>query len=119
MFVIVLDMFSFYAVINIIVVPAADLYRAVVFAHFYKIPFVHVHLTDDHAWTWPSENFPLLGTKNIGFRGPVPLVYSADGLRQVVEFADARGVALVPELEGPGHSSAMRRSDPSFQGRSN
>jgi len=31
-------------------------------------------------------------------------------------FAARRGVAIIPELEGPGHSGAMRRSVPFFQG---
>ena len=32
-------------------------------------------------------------------------------------YADARGVTVIPELEGPGHSGAMRRAMPAlFQG---
>ena len=34
----------------------------------------------------------------------------------VVAFADAGGVTVVPEIEGPGHSAAMRRSVPFFNG---
>jgi hexosaminidase len=43
-------------------------------------------------------------------------VYTSQQLRAVVSYADTRGVTVIPELEGPGHSSAMRRSDPSFNG---
>jgi N-acetyl-beta-hexosaminidase len=46
-----------------------DLLDAVTLARFYKIRFVHLHMTDDHAWTFPSDAFPDLGSANVGFRG--------------------------------------------------
>ena len=95
-----------------------QLFEAAVFCAFYKIRFLHLHLTDDHGWSFPSRAFPALGTQNIGFRGPAVRVFNETGLRSLVAFAAARGVLVVPELEGPGHSSAMRRADPFFQGNS-
>jgi hypothetical protein len=93
-----------------------DLMEAAQTARYYKIRYLHLHLTDDHSWTFPSTTFPHLGDKNIGFRGRAPKVYSTQQLQQLVSYADARGVTVIPELEGPGHSSAMRRSDPAFNG---
>jgi len=97
-----------------------DLEEAVVFCHFYKIRYLHLHLMDDHAWTMPSENFPTLGSDNIGFRGRTPYVYTKKQLRKLVKFAENHGVMIIPELEGPSHTGAMRRScaDP-FQGSGN
>ena len=44
-------------------------------------------------------------------------MYTAAELRALVAYADARGVTVIPELEGPGHSGAMRRAMPAlFQG---
>ena len=98
-------------------VTSDDLREAIVFCRFYKVPYLHLHLTDDHAWTFPSSAFPSLGDENVGFMAPCPYVYSKEELQDLVAFADARGVTLVPELEGPGHSGAMRRSQPvPFQG---
>jgi N-acetyl-beta-hexosaminidase len=97
-------------------VPIEDLFEVAHAAHHYKIPFLHLHMTDDHAWTFPSSTFPDLGSQNVGFRGPAPAVYDVDDLKALVSYADKLGVAVVPELEGPGHSAAMRRSVPSFQG---
>eukprot|EP00300_Choanocystis_sp_HF-7_P010523 c16991_g1_i2.p1 GENE.c16991_g1_i2~~c16991_g1_i2.p1 ORF type:complete len:664 (+),score=111.49 c16991_g1_i2:37-2028(+) len=93
-----------------------DIRAAISFCRFYKIRYLHLHFTDDHSWTFPSTAYPKLGSANLGFHGPKPVVYSKQDLIDLVSFADARGVTLVPELEGPGHSAAMRRSDPFFQG---
>eukprot|EP00052_Salpingoeca_macrocollata_P033271 m.327371 g.327371 ORF g.327371 m.327371 type:complete len:647 (-) comp49279_c0_seq1:20-1960(-) len=93
-----------------------QLYDAVVWCGFFKIPLLHLHLTDDHGWSFPSQAFPLLGSQNIGFRGPAVQLYDTAALQALVDFAALRGVSIVPELEGPGHSGAMRRSDRFFQG---
>ena len=99
-------------------VPSDDLYRAVDYCRQYKINVLHLHLGDDHAWTFPSDTWPQLGNNNTGFMSPCPYVYTKAELQAVVAYADARGVQIVPELEGPGHSGAMRRSVPSFSGGS-
>ena len=54
-----------------------------------------------------------LGSKNYAAHGGVaPKVYTLDELKELVAYADARGVTLVPELEMPGHSGAALRSLP-------
>ena len=50
----------------------------------YKIPYVHLHMTDDHAWVFPSDAFPLLGSQNVGFRGQLPLVFKKQDLIDLV-----------------------------------
>ena len=82
--------------------------QVVVMCRLYKINYVQLHLTDDHAWTFPSKAFPKLGSTNHGFRGPSPKVYDLQELKDLVKFADDRGVTLVPELEMPGHSDSLR-----------
>lgn len=69
-------------------VSVQDLYQAVNLARFYKVPYVHLHMTDDHAWTFPSTTFPALGSLNIGFRGPEPQVYNASDLRALVAYVN-------------------------------
>ena len=93
-----------------------DLFHAVTLARYYKIRFLHLHLTDDHSWTFPSDAFPALGSANVGFRGRCPTVFTKQQLRSLVAYADQRGVTIVPELEGPGHSSAQRRAMPQLFG---
>jgi hypothetical protein len=54
-----------------------------------------------------------LGSKNHGAHGGVaPRVYKLSELKELVAYADARGVTIVPELEMPGHSGAAARSLP-------
>lgn len=62
-----------------------DLYQAVNMVRFYKIPFLHLHLTDDHGWTFPSAAFPQLSANNVGFRGRAPVVFNATELKGVVK----------------------------------
>lgn len=81
-------------------------------ARYYKIRYMVLHLTDDHAWTFPSTKFPKLGSRNTGFRGPAPRVYTKQELLDLVKFADERGVTLVPEIETPGHSGQLRGTYP-------
>jgi hexosaminidase len=80
---------------------------------FYKIRYLHLHLTDENAWTFPSTAFPTLGKHNFAWAGgSKPTVYRIDDLKALVAYADARGVTLVPEIEMPGHSGQMRAALP-------
>ncbi len=82
--------------------------RVVTMCRLHKIRYLHIHLTDDHGWTFPSTAFPKLGSTNRGFRGPAPKVYDLEELRDLVRFADARGVTLIPEMDIPGHTDQLR-----------
>ena len=86
----------------------AELKQCVVMCRLYKIRYMHIHLTDDHAWTFPSTKFPKLGSSNNGYNGPAPQVYKLEELKDLVRFADDRGVTLIPEMDVPGHTDALR-----------
>jgi hexosaminidase len=91
----------------------ADIKRVVQLCRFYKARYLQLHLTDDQGWTFPSTKYPALGSKNYGAHGGVaPRVYKLAELKDLVAYADARGVTIVPELELPGHSGAALRSAP-------
>jgi hexosaminidase len=93
--------------------PIEWLRKMVDVCRFYRVRYLHLHLTDDQGWTFPSTKYPQLGTKNHGAHGGVaPKVYPLDELKRLVVYADTRGVTLVPELEMPGHSGAALRSLP-------
>lgn len=95
-----------------------DALRAVIEAcRFWKIRYCQLHLNSDEGFTFPSTAFPKLGTKNEAMHnGVVPKVYGMKELRDLVAYADARGVTLVPELETPGHCEAMSRVMPEVFG---
>lgn len=83
-----------------------DLKQLVVLARLYKMKYVHLHMTDDQLFTFPSTKFA----------AKLPGVYKLDELKGLVKFADDRGVTIVPELELPGHSGALRGALPDLVG---
>jgi alpha-N-acetylglucosaminidase len=95
----------------------AALRECVDIARFYKVRYIHLHMSDENAWTFPSKKFPQLGKNNFAWAGgEKPEVYKLDDLKQLVAYADARGVTLVPELETPGHSGQIRGTMPEIFG---
>lgn len=97
--------------------PIEAVKQVVELCRLYKVRYLQLHLTDDQGWTFPSTKYPQLGSKNVvvGHAGPgglAPKVYTLEELKDLVAYADARGVTLVPEIETPGHSGAARRSFP-------
>jgi hexosaminidase len=93
--------------------PIKDLQRAVMLCHLYRVRYLQLHLTDDQGWTFPSSRFPRLGSRNESYEGAGPPTrYVRSELESLVRFADRLGVTLVPEIDTPGHSAAMRRAMP-------
>ena len=79
----------------------------------YKVRYLHLHLTDDQLFMFPSTKFPQVGKSNREFSRFEPASkpriapYTLDELRAVERFARERGVYLVPELDLPGHSGRL------------
>jgi hexosaminidase len=93
--------------------PIAAVKQVVQLCRLYKARYLQLHLTDDQGWTFPSSRYPELGSKNIAAHGGVaPRVYTREELKELVAYADARGITIVPELEMPGHCGAAVRSLP-------
>lgn len=88
--------------------PLPVLRDLIVMCRLYKINYMQLHLTDNESFTFPSKAFPDLPTVQHGSRRH----YTWEELLDLVEFADARGVTLIPELETPGHSQKLRKVEP-------
>ncbi|HLK60939.1 MAG TPA: family 20 glycosylhydrolase, partial [Chthonomonadaceae bacterium] len=88
----------------------------------YKIRFLHLHLTDDQLFMFPSQHFPQLGRSNHEFArfepGSKPHIapYTLQELKQLEQFAKERGVCLVPEIDLPGHSGRLIADAPDLFG---
>ncbi|MGO8925496.1 MAG: family 20 glycosylhydrolase [Limisphaerales bacterium] len=80
---------------------------------FYKIRYLHLHLTDDHLFMFPSTRFPQLSRSNREFARfepaskPAIAPYTLGELKALEQFARERGVYLVPEIDLPGHSGRL------------
>ncbi len=95
--------------------PIEAIKKVVQLCRLYRARYLQLHLTDDQGWTFPSTKYPQLGTKNYGAHGGVaPRVYTLKELKELVAYADARGVTIVPEFEVPGHSGAAVRALPAI-----
>ena len=65
-----------------------------------KINVLHWHLADDQGWRIESKVFPELHSTGTEY-------YTQDQIRDVVAFARSRGVEMIPEIDMPGHTSAI------------
>jgi hexosaminidase len=75
-----------------------------------KIRVVQLHLTDDQNWMLPTE--VLKGVDRNNTHGKP--AYTRRELIDLQSFANARGVAIIPEIDLPGHSSLLVRHDPAL-----
>lgn len=92
----------------------------------YKMNTFHWHLTDDQGWRIEIKKYPKLtevGAWRSGSQyGPYSQrtyddkryggFYTQDQIREVVAYAKARHVTVVPEIEMPGHALAALASYP-------
>lgn len=94
---------------------------------------LHLHLSDDQGWRFECKKYPRLHEiggyrketvvgKSFKFFG---LDYKGDGIRyggyytqkelkHLVKFAREKGVTIVPEIDLPGHSTAMLTAYPEY-----
>ena len=93
----------------------------------YKINRFHWHLTEDQGWRIQIDRYPLL-TEVGGYRAQTHVghgrdefngdgkryggFYTKDEIRDIVAYAEARYVTIVPEIEMPGHSLAVLAAYP-------
>jgi hexosaminidase len=66
-----------------------------------KLNVFHWHLSDDQGFRAESKKFPKL--TEVASEGEY---YTQDQLREVVAYARARGIRVVPEFDMPGHGSS-------------
>ncbi len=102
--------------------PVGDVLRFIEAMALHKLNVLHLHLTDDQGWRLDVPAWPRLAAAASwrarsmqGTRHSRPLrfdarphggFYTADDLREVVAFAAARHVTVVPEVNMPGHMQA-------------
>jgi hexosaminidase len=98
--------------------PVEAVKRYIEVASHFKLNVFHWHLTDDQGWRIDIPKYPLLSSVG-GCRAATQAgdfgstttdgtwacgYYSENDVREIVSFAEARHVQVIPEIEGPGHS---------------
>ena len=74
----------------------------------YKYNLFHWHLTEYYGWRLESKKYPMLQAP-WAFRRQMSRFYTQKEFREIVDYAAARGITVMPELDVPGHSLAFRR----------
>ena len=92
--------------------PVEDLERFVDLMALHKLNRLHLHLADDQGWRIEIPGWPRLtehgGSTEVG-GGPGGF-YTLDEYAALVEYAAARHVTIVPEIDVPGHTNAALAS---------
>ena len=81
----------------------------------YKINRFHWHLTDDQGWRIEIKKYPRLTATDAAVSGgDASFVgfYTQEQIKDIVAYAQARFITVVPEIEMPGHSGAALAAYP-------
>ena len=99
--------------------------RYIDYIAYHKINKFHWHLSDSQGWRIEIKSHPEL-TQIGGFRGGDSKLaaslgkwdekyggfYTQEEIREVVAYAAARNIEVIPEIDLPGHSQALLRVHP-------
>jgi len=110
--------------------PVEEVRRVIEQGSLVKMNAFHWHLSDDQGFRIESKRFPKLN--EVGSRRKLarldPMVtcgkaqprevyggcYTQEEIRDVVAFAAARGIEVIPEIDLPGHASAILAAYPEY-----
>ena len=79
----------------------------------YKLNVLKLHLTDYEGWRLEVPAYPKLTQVGSLVDGKPEYLTTTD-VREIVQYAAARHIMVVPEIEMPGHAGAAARSYPEF-----
>ena len=91
----------------------------------YKLNRLHWHLTDDQGWRIELKNYPELALIG-GFRDGTMIgkdfdsndgkryggYYTQEQIKDIIKYADERGITIIPEVDLPGHMLAALAAYP-------
>lgn len=108
-------------------IPKTEVLKFIDLLALHKMNTLHWHLTDDQGWRLEIKKYPLLTAVGAtrketrvghelqaqGFDGtPHTGFYTQGDIREVVAYAKARFVTIVPEIDMPGHAQAALAAYP-------
>ena len=80
----------------------------------FKLNTLHLHLSDDQGWRIEIKSWPKLteigGSTKIG--GGEGGFYTQEEYKELVNYAAARYITIIPEIDMPGHTNAALASYP-------
>ncbi len=85
--------------------PVGEIRRIIDIMASFKLNVLHLHLSDDQGWRVALDGYPELGDEKSGR-------YTKQELKALVEYASARQIMIIPEIDMPGHVTAALYSYP-------
>ncbi|MGA1675659.1 MAG: beta-N-acetylhexosaminidase [Pseudomonadales bacterium] len=85
--------------------PLTDLLRTVDAMALFRLNVLHLHLTDDQGFRFPSRTYPALASA---------AAYAREELTTLIQYAADRGIRVVPELDIPGHTNSWLDAYPDW-----
>jgi hexosaminidase len=75
---------------------------------YYKLNRFHIHLADDQAWRIEIKSWPKLAAQggNNSVTGGNKGFYTQEEYADIVRYAQARFITVIPEIDMPGHVNA-------------
>ncbi|MDF5754475.1 beta-N-acetylhexosaminidase [Spongiactinospora sp. TRM90649] len=112
--------------------PKQDVLRHIDIMAAHKLNILHLHLVDDQGWRVESRAYPKL--HEVGSHRPRTISsyygeevtydevphggrYTLADLAEIAEYARSRSVTVVPEIDVPGHASALVAAYPQYGAR--
>lgn len=87
--------------------PLAVVYRNLDAMAALKLNVLHLHVSDDQGFRIQSEVYPRLN--EVGSDG---LFYTREEIGKLIAYADQRGIRVMPEIDVPGHATAILTAFP-------
>ena len=102
-------------------IPKQEVIKLIDVLALHKMNVLHLHLTDDQGWRIEIKKYPKLtevgayrretvighARRPQGYDGtPHGGFYSQEDLREIVAYATARFITVVPEIDMPGHAQS-------------
>ena len=85
-----------------------------------KLNKFHWHLTDSPGWRIEIKKYPKLtsigGIGNHTDPEAEAKFYTQEEIKEIVSYAAARNIEIIPEIDMPGHATAANRAYPEFSG---
>lgn len=110
--------------------PMSYIKKYIDYLTFHKLNTFHWHLTDDQGWRIEILSYPKLNTIGswrdstlIGHFKDTPArydrtryggYYTREEVKDILAYADIRGITVIPEIDIPGHSRATITAYPEF-----
>lgn len=102
--------------------PVCELKRIIDLMAMIGFNYFQWHLTDDQGWRFTVDGYPRLeevastraDREYVNYDRQHGGIYSDDDLKDIVSFCAERNVTVIPEIEIPGHATALLAAYPEF-----